>query len=100
MTSRFRVLAAPILLDPIKTTNIVLCICALHNFLIDTKSDNYFNEFNEMQSQENGSDENQENQMELHETETNNELKGNEIRAILTDYFVNEGELHFQYENI
>lgn len=101
MTSRFRVLSASILLDPIKTTSIVLCVCALHNFLIDTKAEDYFEELNAMEN-EVVSEETEEIQARDTQSDTENdaEMKGNEMRTILTNYFVNEGEVDFQYCNI
>ncbi|XP_072164397.1 uncharacterized protein [Diadema setosum] len=38
LANRFRVFLTPIALSPEKVTNIVLCACALHNFLITHKS--------------------------------------------------------------
>lgn len=96
MSKKFRILGKPMLLNPEKATSIVSAICALHNYLIDTKSERY------LDIQE---DENQNNQ--LHQNENNENdivnddgIDGQDIRRILTDYFVNEGDIEFQYGQI
>lgn len=108
LSARFRVMRSPIKLDPIKTRKVTLACCVLHNFLISRKSSLYFNtnlvdhyttdgtlvpgewrSYNNVQNLVN---------LQRHRSYITNETS--EIRNEFSQYFVEEGEMHFQYKHI
>lgn len=108
LASRFRVFGKPINLHPEKARKITLACCALHNYLI-MRSNVYFNptlvdRYDEQGNVVDGDwrrnihTENSFYPLEAHRTFIGN--KGNQIREELSQYFVHEGELSFQYGRI
>lgn len=108
LASRFRVFGKPIHLDPEKARKITIACCALHNYLI-MRSSIYFNptlvdRYDDQGNVVDGdwrNDINTENNfypLEAHRTFISN--KGKQIRDELSQYFVHEGEISFQYGRI
>lgn len=100
--ARFRILRRPIELHPNRVTKIVMCICALHNFLV-TKSSCYSSaadfdqEINgqlvegrwrrETESSERGT-----------QPRNRNTNEATEVQNVFMNYFIsNEGEVPWQY---
>lgn len=108
LSARFRVLRQPIQLNDVKTRQITCACCALHNFLLMRNSKTYFsptlvdrfddrgnliqgewrqeilsNSFFDLQAQR---------------TFSSDDVKN--IKEEYTQYFVNEGELSYQYSKI
>lgn len=112
MSARFRVLRSPIHLNPEKTKKVVLASCVLHNYMIDTNKKLYtpFG-FIDQYDQNGGLTEGTWRQeysststfLPL-ETPTNVDVQlitgAKEIQKELTMYFVEEGELGWQYQQI
>lgn len=108
LASRFRVFGKPIHLVPEKVRKITIACCALHNYLLMRSSiyfyptlvDHYDNNGNVVHGDWR-SDVNSENNfypLEAHRTFNTN--KGKQIRDELSEYFVHEGEISFQYSRI
>lgn len=106
LASRFRIFYKPINLNPEKTKLITLACCALHNFLI-TKSklyltpglvDRYDAEGNILPGE--WRDEGSHNLLPLDNRRFFEDPSAKKIREELTKYFVDEGEIPFQYKNI
>lgn len=103
--SRFRVLLKAIELSPEKTTQVVLAICALHNFLITRKStvyssaDDFDRDVNGLVS--NGAWRNEQqpdgNMLSLQPINRNPSNDAKKIHQILKNYFIEEGEVPWQY---
>lgn len=108
MSARFRVMRSPIKLEPVKTRQITLACCVLHNFLMNQKSSMYFNSNLVDHYSEDGT---------LIPGEWRHEQIGDgmssiqtpsyyianeasEIREEFSQYFVEEGEVSFQYKHI
>lgn len=89
--ARWRVLANTMKLDPEKATAVVFAVCVLHNFLIDSYQEYWQEE--EEQQQEQEIQRQAEQAMNIESDQTN----GSEMRDLLANYFVNEGEEEFQY---
>lgn len=108
LASRFRVFGKPIHLDPNKTRSITVACCALHNYLI-TRSNIYFNptlvdRYDDQGNVVNGDwrrEVNTENNFyPLQVQRTFISKRGNQIRDELSQYFIHEGEVSFQYSRI
>lgn len=108
LASRVRVFGKPIQLGPEKATKITIACCALHNYLL-MRNSSYFNPtlVDRCDDQGNVVDgdwrriittENNFHPLEVHRTFINN--AGKQIRDELSQYFVNEGEVSFQYSRI
>lgn len=104
--ARFRVLRKPIEVQPDRATNIVLSVCALHNFLITRKTiyateQDFDREINgkfikgNWRSEING---------ELNRIAVQNigrtPISANEVRNEFRDYFISDaGAVHWQYKS-
>lgn len=108
MSARFRVLRKPIALDDVKTKQVTLACCVLHNYLITTNKQKYapphtFDRYDDHGKLISGDWRQQETlnetffplQAHLHDS-----LNAQEVRAEFADYFVNEGELDWQYKQL
>lgn len=108
LCARFRVMRSPIKLEPYKTTQVTLACCALHNYLMSRKSSLYFNTNLVDHYTADGTlvrgewriDDNDHNLINLqrHRSYTANETSV--IRDEFAQYFVEEGEVNFQYKHI
>lgn len=107
LASRFRVFGKPIQLGPGKARKITSACCALHNYLMQssiyfnpTLVDRYDDQGNVVYGdwRTNINVENSFYPLETHRTFITN--RGNEIRNELSQYFVHEGEVSFQYGRI
>lgn len=108
LSARFRVMRSPINLEPSKVTKITLASCALHNYLICRKSSNYFNinlvdhyaEDGTLIPGEWRNVQNTGNFIELQQHRPYISQKSAEIMEEFSRYFVEEGEVSFQYKQI
>lgn len=108
MTARFGVLSKPIALDAEKTKKITLACCVLHNFLITTNKQKYappqmfdrYDENNDLIPGEWRRDEvSNETMIPLHRSSSTQNI-GKDVQEEFANYFVNEGELEWQYQKI
>lgn len=108
LANRFRVFVGPIHLDPAKTRMVTIACCCLHNYLLKRRDD-YFtpNSVDRYDEQGNVLDgdwrqladtQNNFYPLEVHQSRDNN--NGKRIREELSQYFVHEGEINFQYGRI
>lgn len=99
MSRRFLVFEKPILLEPAKAKTITLAACALHNFLIDIKSQDYALDIETIEGV--GDIEMPQDQAEFTES-AEIENDANEIRNKFMEWFLTPGagEVDFQYRAI
>lgn len=109
LAHRFGVFGRPIRLGPEKTKKVTIACCALHNYLLTrtsnvystpTLADRYDAEGNVVNGdwRQAVNTENNFHPLQIHRTFDSN--KGIAIREELSQYFVHEGELDFQYGRI
>ncbi|XP_065356035.1 uncharacterized protein LOC135950415 [Calliphora vicina] len=108
MSARFRVLRKPICLNPEKTIKVTLACCVLHNFLITTNKKRYVpsNAFDHYDA--NGTlipgdwrtEEAEGKSMFRLQRQRNDTFNAKDIQKEFTEYFIEEGELDFQYSQI
>lgn len=108
-SARFRVLRRPIELEPAKTTSIILAICALHNFLMSSRSSSIYvspSDFDREDADGNfipGSwrKDQTDNLISLQHRPHGVSLKASEVRETFKNYFMTpEGEIPWQYKFI
>lgn len=108
MSARFRVLRKPIHLDANKTRKITLACCALHNFLMIRNKNLYapngsFDDYNNDGSIRAGEWRRDTTETTLHPIENETPYIADDakkIREEYENYFVNEGEIEWQYKQI
>lgn len=109
MSARFRVLRKPIYLDAEKTKKVVLAVCALHNYLITTNKAKYapnnsFDQYDDEGNLLSAGEWRSENQAQqswfpFHSQRyCTNDAK--EIQTEFATYFVDEGDVAWQYDRI
>ncbi|XP_065363219.1 putative nuclease HARBI1 [Calliphora vicina] len=108
MSARFRVMRSPIKLEPLKTRQITLACCVLHNFLMSQQSSIYFNSnlvdhYSEDGTLIPGEWRNEQIGSSLSSIQTPSYYiapEASKIREEFSQYFVEEGEVSFQYKHI
>lgn len=104
MSSRFRVLRKPIALNAEKTKKITLACCVLHNYLLTTNKQKYappqaldrYDANEKLIPGEWRLEPVHEGMIPLEPTDSTS-LNAREIQREFAQYFVNEGELEWQY---
>lgn len=110
MSARFRVFHKPIHLDPIKTKKVVLACCVLHNYLLSKNKKKYapvhsFDQYNDDGSLIQGDWRNQPTSTTLFPLASDpgraqNTTDAKKVQREFAEYFIEEGELEWQYKNI
>lgn len=108
MSARFRVMRSPINLEPSKVNRITLACCVLHNFLMSRKSSVYFTPKLVDHYTEDGTlipgewrkEQTEDNFYNLQPHRSYVGQDSSEIREEFSQYFVEEGEVSFQYKHI
>lgn len=108
MSARFRVLRKPIALDAEKTKKVVLACCVLHNYLVTTNKQKYaptqsldrFNEKGELIPAEWRNLGAPNETMYPMKSSSSALTMAKEIQKEFAEYFINEGELDWQYKMI
>lgn len=108
MSASSRVLLKPIALDAEKTKKITLAICVLHNYLLTTNKAKYapsqsfdhYNENGELIPGDWRRLEAPEGTLHRLEGSSSALLTAKEIQNEFAEYFINEGELEWQYKQI
>lgn len=111
MSARFRVLRAPINLDAEKTKKVTLACCVLHNFLITTNRSHYLPPHFIDECDANGVTVPgtwRQDQIPAHSTiypleidsDTVDSPSAREVQEEFANYFVEEGELDWQYQHL
>lgn len=107
MSARFRVLRKPIHLDAIKTNKVVLACCVLHNYLITTNKAKYappsaFDQYDDKGHLTTPADWRAEATMVplANIRDRNGSIDVKEIQKEFADYFIEEGDISWQYQHI
>lgn len=110
MSARFRVLRKPIHLDAEKSKKVVLACCVLHNYLMTTNQRKYapgnpFDRYNDNGELIPGDwrrdvDAEGGSMFPLYRPRANPVISAKDIRNEFTAYFIEEGELEWQYKMI
>lgn len=108
MSARFRVLRSPIKLEPRKTRQVTLACCVLHNYLMSRTSSVYFNPNLVDRHTEDGtllpgewrSEQTDRSFLNLQAHRSYIAPETSKIREEFSQYFVEEGEVPFQYKHI
>lgn len=107
MSARFRVLRKPIHLDAIKTKKVVLACCVVHNYLISTNKSQYapvtaFDQYDNSGNIISPADWRTDDSMiQLQTTRHRNDaIDGKEMQKEFASYFVDEGDISWQYDHI
>lgn len=108
LSARFRILRSPIKLGPSKARSVTLACCALHNFLMSRKSSTYFNanlvdHYTQDGTLIPGEWRNEQSDhcfpnLQPHRSYIANNSSA--IREEFSQYFMEEGEVPFQYKHI
>lgn len=109
MSARFRVLRKPIHLDAIKTKRVVLACCVLHNYLMSTNKNNYapataFDQYDEQGNVTIPADWRADEHISMmHHLEPVRERlddAAEKVQKEFTAYFVDEGDIDWQYMHL
>lgn len=109
MAVRFRVLLKPIHLNAVKTKMVALAICVLHNYLMSTNKNKYappgsFDQYNDNGVLIPGEWQEESNTPDLtmfplqREANPTTTPEAKDVQKELTMYFIEEGELDWQYK--
>lgn len=107
MSARFRVLRKPLSLDAEKSKKVTLACCVLHNYLLTTNKQKYapantFDHYDENGELIPGDWRRHNTGISMHPLERprNDTFNAKDVQKEFTAYFVEEGELDFQYRLI
>lgn len=108
MSARFRVLRKPIHLDPEKTKKVVLACCVLHNYLITTNRAKYappnsFDQYDDEGNITTAADWRNDGSVDVMlplEAVRRDCDDAKEIQRVFAAYFVDQGEVEWQYKHL